>query len=168
MRTNINTMISVKKSDSEWTASAIIAALCPRIPATNLNTSSTMFTMPPNSVTLYISLFLSIFLRPELLHSCILHGSLTLRTRLHVPYPDMIAATLQAQTPHLTSIGWSHIGNNPAYNDVLNSLAVRTCHSRNLLPEQSASFVHISLIAACLTPIFPFPCHTFLSDIRGR
>ena len=50
--------MSVTKSESECTASATIAALCPTMPATNLKASSSTFTAPPHSVTLYISLFL--------------------------------------------------------------------------------------------------------------
>ena len=53
-RTNTTTMMSVMKSDSEWTASAIIAADPPTKPATNFNTSSSMLMMLPRNVTPYI------------------------------------------------------------------------------------------------------------------
>ena len=52
--------MSVTKSESEWTASATIAALCPKMPATNLNATSKAFITPPHSVTRQISLLLSI------------------------------------------------------------------------------------------------------------
>ena len=58
--TNTSTTTSVTKSESEWTASAIMAALLPKMPAVNLQMSSTTFTMLPISVTLYISLVRSI------------------------------------------------------------------------------------------------------------
>ena len=46
--------MSVTKSDSECTASAIIAALCPSTAATNLNAISATLPALPTSVTLYI------------------------------------------------------------------------------------------------------------------
>ena len=51
MRTKSMTTTSVMKSESECTASAIMAALPPTMPATNLNTSSKKFTTLPHSVT---------------------------------------------------------------------------------------------------------------------
>lgn len=51
----MSTTTSVRKSDSECAASAIIAELCPTMPAINLNNVSNMLPMLPTSVTLYIS-----------------------------------------------------------------------------------------------------------------
>ena len=36
---------------------------------------------------------------------------LAFRARLHIPYTDVIATTLQAQAAHLASVGRCHIGN---------------------------------------------------------
>ena len=44
---------------------------------------------------------------------------------MFVPNPDIIAATLQAQTANLTSIGWCYVGNDAPNHDVLDSLAIR-------------------------------------------
>ena len=44
-------------------------------------------------------------LRPKLLVACRLHGALTFRTRHHVPYPDIVTSTIQAQPACLTAIG---------------------------------------------------------------
>ena len=44
---------------NECTASAIIALLCPQIPATNLNTNKTKLANDPKSVTRIISFFLA-------------------------------------------------------------------------------------------------------------
>ena len=44
-------VVRVKKSDNECTASAIIAALCPNMPATNLKTSSPTLIRLPQMVT---------------------------------------------------------------------------------------------------------------------
>ena len=57
--TNTSTTTSVAKSVSEWMASAIMAAECPRIPAANFSTSSTTLMMLPAIVTLYTSFTLS-------------------------------------------------------------------------------------------------------------
>ena len=54
--TKMMTIMSVMKSDSECTASAIIAALCPMTPAANLKTRSSRFVMLPMMVTLKIFL----------------------------------------------------------------------------------------------------------------
>jgi len=96
---------------------------------------------------------------PELLFSCIVHYALTLRAGFHVPYPDMVAAALQAQPPYLTPVGRGDIGYDASHDDILNGLAVRARHGRNLLAEQPAPFIHLSLIAASLTAIFTFPSH---------
>jgi hypothetical protein len=76
-----------------------------------------------------------------------------------IPYPDVIAAALQTQTAHLAPVRRSHVGNDSTHHNVLNGLAVRTRHSRNLLTKESASFVYIGLVAAVLTTIFQFPSH---------
>lgn len=54
MRTNTTTMMSVMKSDSECTASAIIAADPPTMPAVSFRASSAALTMLPPSVTRYM------------------------------------------------------------------------------------------------------------------
>ena len=52
------TITSVTKSDSEWTASAIMALLCPNTPAINLKTNSRKLARDPIKVTAMIFLFL--------------------------------------------------------------------------------------------------------------
>ena len=103
-------------------------------------------------------------LRPELFLARIFHLSLTfgistLGAGLHVPKTNTVAPTLQAQTAHLASVGWGHIGNDTTHNNVLDRLAVRTKHSRDLLTEQSPSLIHLGFIATSLATIFPFPGH---------
>ena len=61
MPTNISTTISVRKSERECTASAIIAELCPTIPATNLKASKAALPMLPAKVT--PNIFLSLYAR---------------------------------------------------------------------------------------------------------
>ena len=97
---------------------------------------------------------------PKLLFSCIFHFTLTLRAGLHVPNTDIIAATLQAQTAHLASVRRSHVSNDATHHDVLDGLAVRAEHRRNLLTEQPSSLIHLSLIATGLASIFPLPGHS--------
>ena len=52
MLTKAMTMMSVRKSESECTASAIIAALFPSMPAMNLNVVNATFPADPTNVTL--------------------------------------------------------------------------------------------------------------------
>ena len=63
-------MMSVTKSESECAASAIIAELCPTMPATNLNSSSIALIIPPTRVTLYISFSLVITVLLDLEFGC--------------------------------------------------------------------------------------------------
>ena len=87
------------------------------------------------------------------------HFALTLGTGLMVPYLDIIAATLQTQTAHLTSVGRSHVGNDATHHNVLDGMAVRTRHRSNLLTKEPAPLVHLGFVATLLTAIFQFPSH---------
>ena len=110
-----------------------------------------------NQINLGFSEYL---LRPELFLASRLHLALTPWTGMFIPQSDVITAALQTQTANLTSIGRCHVGNDATYHDVLDGLAVRTRHSRNLLTKESASFVHLGLVAALSAAIFQFPSHT--------
>jgi hypothetical protein len=101
----------------------------------------------------------SICLCPKLLFASIFHFALTLRTGLHIPDTDVIAATLQAQTAHLTSERWSHVCNDTTHHKVLDGVAMIARNGRYLLAKQSTSFIHLSLVATGLAAIFPFPRH---------
>ena len=105
------------------------------------------------------SLLIENVLCPKFFLACLFHLALALRASVLIPNPDVIAATLQTQSAHLASVRRSHIGNYATNNNVLDGLAVRACHGRNLLPEEPAPLVHLSLIAALLTAIFQFPSH---------
>ena len=84
---------------------------------------------------------------------------MALGASLHVPDANVIAATIQAKPPYLTPIGRCHIGNDAADDNILHRLAVRAAHGRDLLPEQSTSFVHIGFVSTSLTAVFQFPSH---------
>jgi len=88
-----------------------------------------------------------------------LHGSLTLWTGMLVPYPNIIAAAVQAQPSHLAPVRWRHVGNDAANYNVLNGLAVGTGHGRYLLTKETASLINFSFIPTILTTIFQFPSH---------
>jgi len=104
--------------------------------------------------------FSEYLLRPELFLASRLHLALTLWTGMFIPQSDVITAALQTQTANLTSIGRCHVGNDATYHDVLDGLAVRTRHGRNLLTKEPTSFVHLGLVAALSAAIFQFPSHT--------
>lgn len=84
---------------------------------------------------------------------------------MHIPDAYLIATALQAQPPYLAPVGWRNIGDDAAHDDVLNRLAVRTRHRRNLLTEQAAPLVHLSLVATGSTAIFQFPSHNLAAKI---
>lgn len=98
-------------------------------------------------------------LGPELLFACFLHRSLALGASFLVPDADVVAAAVQAETAYFAPVGRRHISNNTPNYDVLNGLAVRTAHGGNLLAEEAAALVDLSLIATGLTTIFQFPGH---------
>ena len=96
---------------------------------------------------------------PELLFSRIFHLPLAFGTGSLVPDTDVVAATLQAQSPHLASVGRGYVSNDPTHDDVLDGLAIRTRHSRDLLTEQTTPLIRLGFITAGFTVIFPFPSH---------
>ena len=98
-------------------------------------------------------------LGPELLLACFFHRSQTLGAGFLVPDADVVAAAVQAETANFASVGRRHIGNDTPDHDVLNGLAVRTAHGGNLLAEEAAALVDLSLIATGFTTIFQFPGH---------
>ena len=98
-------------------------------------------------------------LSPKLFFSSIFHPALAFGTGFHIPDTDVVAAALQTQASNLASVGRCHVGNDTTHYDILDGLAVGTRHCCDLLAKQSTTFVHIGLIAAVLTAIFPFPSH---------
>ena len=82
-----------------------------------------------------------------------------LRAGLHVPFPNIGAATLKAQPSYFASVGRSHIGYDATHHDVLDGLAVGAVHSHYLLAEQASPFIDIGFIAALVAAVFPFPGH---------
>jgi hypothetical protein len=87
------------------------------------------------------------------------HFTLTLRTGFHVPYPDVIAAAIQAKPSDFTPIRWGYVCNDASNDNILNRLAVRAAHGRNLLAKESTAFVHFGFIPTSFAAIFQFPCH---------
>ena len=142
---------------------------------------------------LSLSCFLISFSCPKLFFACWLHLTLTFdlwsnvltlgrvdasitllslartfRTGVHVPFPDIVAAALQAQTACLIPVRWGNIGNDATHDNILDGLAVRTIHGCYLLAEQPTPLIHFGFISASLAAIFQFPGHqstglTFLS-----
>ena len=104
------------------------------------------------------------YLRPKLLVASEFHSFLTLGTGTFIPYPDTVAATVQAQATHLTPIRWCHIGDDAANHKVLDGFTVRARHSRYLLAEEPSPFINLSFIAASPTTIFQFPSHLTLNS----
>jgi hypothetical protein len=78
---------------------------------------------------------------------------------MHIPQSDVIAAAMQAKPPDIATKRRSHIAYNSAHHDIPYALAVRTRHGMNLLSEQSASLIGLSLISARRATIFLLPRH---------
>ena len=97
---------------------------------------------------------------PKFLFFGIVHYALAFRAGLSVPYPYVVAATIQAKPAYFTSVRWGHIGNDATNHDVLNGLAVWARHGCYLLTEQPAPLIHFGLVAAYPAAIFQFPSHT--------
>ena len=96
---------------------------------------------------------------PEVFFACVFHLALTLGTGLHIPYPDIAAATLQAQAACLASERRSDIGDDASYYYVLNAATVLTRHGRNLLIEHTTPLIHVGLISTRPAAIFQFYSH---------
>jgi hypothetical protein len=91
---------------------------------------------------------------PEFFFSGLFHYTLTLGTCALIPNPDIIAATIQTESPNFASVGWSHVGNDASNHNVLDGLAVRATHWGNLLVKKTAPLIHLGFIPASLTAIF--------------
>ena len=100
--------------------------------------------------------------RPELLLARFLHPALALGTCSLIPDTYLVTAALQAQSAHLAPVGWCDIGDDATHDDVLNRLAVRTRHRRNLLTKQTTTLIYLGLVAAVLAAILQFPSHAFI------
>ena len=98
-------------------------------------------------------------LRPEFLFTGLAHRAVTTWTGMHIPQSDVIAAAMRAQPPNIATKRRSHITNDSTHNDIPDALTVRTRHSMNLLPEQPASFISLSLISARRASISLLPRH---------
>ena len=91
------------------------------------------------------------------------HYDNTVLTRSGESVPDayLVTAALQAQSSHLASVGGRNICNDASHHNVLDGVAIRTRHGRNLLTEEAAPFIYLGFIAAGLAAIFQFPGHLF-------
>ena len=76
-----------------------------------------------------------------------------------IPDADVVAATIETEPADLAPIRWCHIGDDTSDDNILNGLAVRARHRRDLLTEEASSLVHLSLIPTCGAAIFQFPSH---------
>ena len=84
---------------------------------------------------------------------------MTARAGAHIPQSDVIAAAIRAQAAYIAAERRRHIAYYSAHGDVADALAVRARHGMNLLPEQSAPLIRLSLISARRTPICLLPRH---------
>ena len=76
-----------------------------------------------------------------------------------IPNADVVAATVETESADLAPVGWRHIGDDASDYNVLDRLAVWARHSRDLLTEEAAPLVNLSLIPTCAAAIFQFPSH---------
>ena len=111
---------------------------------------------------LHVSIELLLKLRPKLLIASLFHFSLTLGAGMLIPYPDAVAAAVEAQASHLTPIGWCHISDDATHHNILDGLTIRARHCRNLLTEEPTPFVCLGLIATSPAAISQFPSHLTL------
>ena len=98
-------------------------------------------------------------LRPKRFFARKYHFSLTFRTSLFVPYPDVVASAIQAKSSHFTSIRRRNISNDATDNDILDGVAIRTTHGSDALAKQSLSFIVLRLVSARFTTICFLPSH---------
>ena len=78
---------------------------------------------------------------------------------MQIPDADVVAATVETEPADLAPVGWCHIGDDASDYNILDGLAVWAQHRRNLLTEEAAPLVYLSLIPTCIAAIFQFPSH---------
>ena len=97
--------------------------------------------------------------RPELFFACGFHKAIAFGTSVPIPDADIVAATVETEPAHLAPIRWCHIGDDASDYNILDSLAVWARHGCDLLTEEAAPFINLSLIPTRGAAIFQFPSH---------
>jgi len=83
----------------------------------------------------------------------------TFGTGMSIPDADVVAATIETESADLAPVGWCHISDDASNYNILDGLAVRARHGRDLLTEKAAPLVNLSLIPTRIAAIFQFPSH---------
>lgn len=76
-----------------------------------------------------------------------------------VPDADVVATTVETEPAHFAPVGWRYIGDDASDYNILDGLAVWARHGRDLLTEEAAPLVNLSLIPTRGAAIFQFPSH---------
>lgn len=76
-----------------------------------------------------------------------------------VPNADVVAATVETEPADLAPVGRRHIGDDASDYNILDGLAVWARHGCDLLTEEAAPLVNLSLIPTRGAAIFQFPSH---------
>ena len=84
---------------------------------------------------------------------------MTFGTGVPIPDADIVAATVETEPAHLAPIRWCHVGDDASDDNILDGLAVWAQHGCDLLTEEAAPLVYLSLIPTCFAAIFQFPSH---------
>jgi hypothetical protein len=83
----------------------------------------------------------------------------TFGASVQIPDADIVAATVETEPAHLAPVGWGHIGDDASDYNILDGLAVRARHGRDLLTKETTPLVYLSLIPTGIAAIFQFPSH---------
>ena len=76
---------------------------------------------------------------------------------MQIPDADVVAATVETEPADLAPVGWCHVGDDASDHNILDGLAVWASHGCDLLTEEAAPLVYLSLIPTCSAAIFQFP-----------
>lgn len=98
-------------------------------------------------------------LGPEFFLACWFHATIAFGTGVPIPDADIVAATVETEPADLAPVGWRHIGDDASDYNILDGLAVWARHGRDLLAEEAAPLVYLSLIPTRGAAIFQFPSH---------
>ncbi len=97
--------------------------------------------------------------RPEFFLACWFHLALTFGAGVLIPDADVVAATVETKPANFAPVGWRHIGDDASDYNILDRLAVWARHGCDLLAEEAAPLVNLSLIPTRGAAIFQFPSH---------
>lgn len=97
--------------------------------------------------------------RPKFLFAHGGHHSSAFGASVAVPYAEVLAHAVGAESTVLAAETWDEVGNDAADGEILHALAFAAHDLRDPLPKESRTFVHLTFVGTRSAAICLFPSH---------